>query len=634
MQDDIGPGMGSTASRTTAEIVAASTTGGAGIEGPGECAQASPASGRKNPLRDAGKVSMPAVEEGLSAGSRPRADHVRLLTNPSWQDFLSFVLSLGAVILIVVLIEPIAVPKNFSDDKSFGPDVASRRFQDAIEKVLAHINRPATSQRSLPSSSSGNKDADAFANPGQQTNIIQQSELPAIVLPSIGASLDSFAITIQTFLDLGQRVAISGEFTLFENHLGLVLRNNRHVIFSNVGGDPNHPEALLDQAAIRLLDEIEPTLGAMVHNNSGNDRHREGKPGEAEAEYRAAIALDPGNAKPHYNLANVLRDQGALEAATNEYRVAINLNPKDVAAHINFGNTLLDQGKFKDAIAEYQVVLTLDPKNADARSGLGLVYRDRGNLAEAIAEYRKAIELDPPNAAAHSNLGNVLREQGRYDEAIAEYRAALDLGPPTSAAYVGFGLILQDQGRYIEAIAEYRKAIELDPRNAAAYSNLGDVLMAQGKQDEAIAEYSKAIKLDPHYALPHSNLGNVLREHGRYDEAIAEYSKAIELDPQYALAHSNLGDVYSDRGNLAEAIAEYRIAIELDPKYPINYLKLGILLSEVGPMRRPEQTVELLTQARALIMKGAGLAPDDSDYLAVERRIDAKFGDHGRCPPQ
>src|SRR5262249_18519807 len=144
---------------------------------------------------------------------------------------------------------------------------------------------------------------------------------------------------------------------------------NRRVVFSTAGdGDPNQPDALLDQAAIRLLDDIRPAQAAKIHNNFGNDRHREGKTEEAVAEYRAAIALgptnEPGSAVPHYNLGNVLREQGKLEDAIDEYRAAIALDPTDVAFRSGLGLALAELGKPDEAIAQYQEAVSRNPNES------------------------------------------------------------------------------------------------------------------------------------------------------------------------------------------------------------------------------------------------------------------------------
>jgi hypothetical protein len=177
-----------------------------------------------------------------------RERRMRLLANPTWQDFLSFLLSSGAVTLIILLlillgwdtlrrtitIDAISVPKGFGEEKRVSPEVAARRLQDAIDLVLTRASRPpASPDKSDSPISSKNRDADLFVIPGQSPSILQDSDLPTIVLPAVGASLDSFAVTMQSFLGIGRRAQITGEFTLLGGHLGLVLRKNHHVIFTD-----------------------------------------------------------------------------------------------------------------------------------------------------------------------------------------------------------------------------------------------------------------------------------------------------------------------------------------------------------------------------------------------------------------
>ena len=291
MQDNKCPGASVTHSEAEADIVATTAVEGARVADAKERDETNPTS--------------------VNTGHQ-----FRVLVNPTWQDLLSFLFSLGALISILAIlvllgwdtlretitIEPISVPKSFADEKGFGSDVASRRLQDAIETILTHITQNdsptvAPQIRPIQPSSLKARDVAVFRNPGEHANFLQQSDLPSIVIPGVGTSLNSFATTIQGFLGLERRLTISGEFTIFDGHISLVLRSNRHRIsVKEVVGDPDHPKALLDQAARDLVDKLLPTLGAKVHNNNGNDRHRENMPNQAISEYGVAIQLDPKSA--------------------------------------------------------------------------------------------------------------------------------------------------------------------------------------------------------------------------------------------------------------------------------------------------------------------------------------------------
>jgi hypothetical protein len=144
---------------------------------------------------------------------------LRLLANPPWQDLLSFVLSVVAVASVVAIllllgrdilwrtiyIKPISVPKKLAEE-GYGPDVGARRLQDAINKVLAPIDQTGQQPPSTPEArptpvtrSASGSDVDVFANSKQRPDVSLPSDLPAIVIPGFGASLDSFAMSIQSF---------------------------------------------------------------------------------------------------------------------------------------------------------------------------------------------------------------------------------------------------------------------------------------------------------------------------------------------------------------------------------------------------------------------------------------------------
>src|SRR5439155_5282945 len=75
-----------------------------------------------------------------------------------------------------------------------------------------------------------------------------------------------------------------------------------------------------------------------------------GKVDEAIACYHKAVALDPRNARTHYNLGNALQARGKLDEAIACFEKAIALDPKKTEAHLNLGLALMQQGEFARAI--------------------------------------------------------------------------------------------------------------------------------------------------------------------------------------------------------------------------------------------------------------------------------------------
>jgi tetratricopeptide (TPR) repeat protein len=151
--------------------------------------------------------------------------------------------------------------------------------------------------------------------------------------------------------------------------------------------------------------------------------------GEAVAEYRKAIELDPQDPRPHFNLGNALYDQRKVAEAAAEYRLALDRDPRYAPAHAGLGNALYSQGKRVEASASFRRATELDPTSAPAYSNLGVTLREEGKLGEAIAAYRRAIELDPTNAPALGALGQALLQRGDIAEAKQVTQGGLDLLP-------------------------------------------------------------------------------------------------------------------------------------------------------------------------------------------------------------
>jgi tetratricopeptide (TPR) repeat protein len=255
---------------------------------------------------------------------------------------------------------------------------------------------------------------------------------------------------------------------------------------------------------------------AKEHVEAGDHLLDVGCHADAEAAYREAIRLDPGNACAHRGLGIVLSWVKRYPEGEAAFREAIRLNPGDARAHRGLGGVMLAVNRDREAEAVYREAIRLDPGDARAHRGLGVVLANVKRYRDAEAAYRQAIRLDPGNASAHFGLGCILRDLKRYSEAEAAYR---------------------------EAEAAYREAIRLNPGNADVHASLGIILWDLKRDPAAEAAYREAIRLNPANADVHSRLGNVLRDLKRYREAEAAYREAIRLDPDHPYANDSLEKV-------------------------------------------------------------------------------------------
>jgi predicted O-linked N-acetylglucosamine transferase (SPINDLY family) len=304
------------------------------------------------------------------------------------------------------------------------------------------------------------------------------------------------------------------------------------------------------------------------------EHHQAGRLAEAEGLYRQVLDRCPDQADALHLLGVLAGQTGQTEASIALIGRAIALNPGAAAYHGNLAETYRRSGHWERAIESYRRVVELNPGDAQAHQNLGITLNDlgdarwrQGRLDEAMACFSQAVALHPGLAEAQNNLGSALQHQGRLAEAIAAYDRAVALRPDFAPFHTNLGLALYAGGRLEEAVAAYGRAIALEPGLAEVYNNLGTALWDLGRLDAALAAFRQAVAVRPELAEGHNNLAIALRQQGQLDAALAAFRQAIALRPDHAEAHNNLGVLLKDQGQLDAALACFRRAVELKPDY-------------------------------------------------------------------
>ncbi len=339
--------------------------------------------------------------------------------------------------------------------------------------------------------------------------------------------------------------------------------------------DPAHPDALHLLALI--AHAAGDSMKAGLHKNNLYKR--------AAAGIRQALALRPGEAVFHYNLANVLRDAGQLDAAITSYRAALALRPQDADTLLNLGNALAVHGELAAAADSYRALLRHAPTAMDGGSA-GREAVPPGTNAGAV--------FRPHQLKAHVNLGQVLRALGDVAGARAAYQAVVALDAGNVAAHLGLGALCQEAGDFATAYRHYQAVLQTDPGCAPAWNNLGTWHQERGERPAAADCYRRALALDPQDAEAHNNLGTLLADDDRAAEAEACYRAALEVRPEFAEAHKNRGAVLQALGRHDEALASFREAVRLRPDLSEAAYKLAALSGEQPPASAPAEYVAAL----------------------------------------
>ncbi|MSP02221.1 MAG: tetratricopeptide repeat protein [Acetobacteraceae bacterium] len=209
--------------------------------------------------------------------------------------------------------------------------------------------------------------------------------------------------------------------------------------------------------------EPPPDANAALCHALAEDLHKQGRAGEAETFYRAALALAPQRPDSWANLGLAVLTEGRAEEAIQCEREALRLDPDNVEAHNNLGIVAHALNVFAEAENHFRGALRRMPDHANATLNLGVIRQSLGYPDEAEILYRRARALGVDETRVCNNLALALAEQERLDEAEAACRDALAASPGYPEADVNLGMILLMRGRLTEAWPHYESRWRVPP---------------------------------------------------------------------------------------------------------------------------------------------------------------------------
>jgi len=140
------------------------------------------------------------------------------------------------------------------------------------------------------------------------------------------------------------------------------------------------------------------------------------------------VTKSPKNAIVHANLGEALKSEGRVGEAIAELKAAVALDPASDFLRI-LGSLYYDSGNRPEALRCYLEAIRREGGNWMAHSDLGCLYGEMGDLPKAIEHLEDAVRLQPKAAQIHYNLGTAYRDAGLPDKSIEELSAAAALSP-------------------------------------------------------------------------------------------------------------------------------------------------------------------------------------------------------------
>lgn len=200
--------------------------------------------------------------------------------------------------------------------------------------------------------------------------------------------------------------------------------------------DPVNPAVLY--AAYRVYSDLagEAMLSlalaapdsAQMHQVMAHEEARQGNNAGARVQFQKALEIDPKLPGIHFELGELLglsEDPKTKGEAESEYKEAIAENPLDEKSDVRLGDLSSRKGDSAQALQYYNTALRLQPEDAEAEFGLAKTLIAMNEQAKALPILERAVQLEPTNAAAHFRLSTIYREMGRTADSqheVEEYK--------------------------------------------------------------------------------------------------------------------------------------------------------------------------------------------------------------------
>ncbi len=214
-------------------------------------------------------------------------------------------------------------------------------------------------------------------------------------------------------------------------------------------------------ALARLAAAVAASPDSAVFRNFHADvLWKAGQREEALSERAEAARLDPRYRLAYARTLDIL---GHRAEAQQEYEAMVAANPGAALAREGLGRNLYRAGEYAKAVPHLQQAVKDRPADLALQQEYAYALEKAGQRDQATAVYREILRRAPGAVVTRTLLSESLVEQGRGDEAAALLREGLKSSPDTPVLHRQLGGVLESSGRPAEAAAEYRSYARLAP---------------------------------------------------------------------------------------------------------------------------------------------------------------------------
>lgn len=349
-------------------------------------------------------------------------------------------------------------------------------------------------------------------------------------------------------------------------------------------------------------DTVEAAL-ARGQEDLNNHRYQ-----QAEAEFRAALALDPHlTVRARFPLAVTLFALQDHDEARKQFEMIRSQTGDDPNVNYYLGRLDLADGSLDSAIRNLALAAARPPF-PDTAYYLGDAYLKKHDFGSAEKWLKKAAELAPQDFRIQERLGLLYRAMGRSEEAEKAFALSSKLREQDASANQ---LGLQcDHSLDTEPLERAREVCQrlLDPADLGDLLTLGMLYGQHHDFEDALQPFRLAAGIDPDSYEVSFNLGLTYFRLRRYAESRAPLQRAAALRPDDFEVNALLGSTLYALGQDASAYSILDHANRLNPQnLDVARFLFNTALSLADRSRQKHDAVG----ARKYLLRATEVRPDN-----------------------
>jgi tetratricopeptide (TPR) repeat protein len=244
-------------------------------------------------------------------------------------------------------------------------------------------------------------------------------------------------------------------------------------------------------------------------------------------------------------------------------------NPDDAKPRFELGNLLAEMGRTDESSVQYECALKLAPGSPPVLAALGSIRYRQGRYGNAAQFYRDSLDRDPDQPETRRNLATALITGGEWAEARDELAELAEKHGGMHDVRFLQGLVAKELGDLRQAVELLANELEAWPGNRRAAEMLADLAADPELVDHISEIVGNLLDKNPHEPSLQSLCGEALYHMGEVDEAVGLLSAAVETDPANSRAWNNLAVAKLGQNLPWEALEAFQKALHLDPHNPL-----------------------------------------------------------------